>query len=101
MALVGTFVFFFLSQLRITYSFGYPKILKILLGGCVQEKVSPRFGGDRLGETLLNNLGERGGWVHDNASCPIIKSIAIRSCGNLDQMTEPKYSISAGYLADP
>ena len=62
--------------------------------------MSPRFGGDRLGETVLNNVGERGGLLHDNARCPIIQSIDIRSCGNLDQITEPKYSISAGYLAD-
>ena len=62
--------------------------------------MSPRVGGGRLGETVLNNVGERGGLLHDNARCPIIQSIDIRSCGNLDQITEPRYSISAGYLAD-
>ena len=50
----------------------------------VQEEVSPRFGGVRLGETVLNNVGERGGLLHDNARCPIIQSIDIRSFGNLD-----------------
>ena len=66
----------------------------------VKEKGSPRVGGARLGETVLNNVGERGGLLRDNARCPIIQSIDIRSCGNLDPITEPQYSISAGYLAE-
>ena len=65
-----------------------------------KEKGSPRVGGARLGETVLNNVGERGGLLRDNARCPIIQSIDIRSCGNLDPITEPQYSISAGYLAE-
>ena len=62
--------------------------------------MSPRVGGVRLGETGLNNVGERGGLLRDNTRCPIDQCIDIESCGNLDQITEPKYSISAGYLAD-
>ena len=62
--------------------------------------MSPRGGGDRLGETVLNNVGERGGLRHDNERCPIIQGTDILSCGNLDQITEPKYSISASYSAD-
>ena len=50
----------------------------------MKEEVSPRFGGVRLGETVLNNVGERGGLLHDNARRPIIQSIDIRSCVNLD-----------------
>ena len=48
----------------------------------------------------MNNVGERGGLRHDNERCPIMPSTDILSCGNLDQITETKYSISASYSAD-
>ena len=66
-----------------------------------KEKVSPRVVGVRLGETVLNSVGRRGGLRHYNPSGPIVRSLATQSCGNIDQITDPKYSISAGYLADP
>ena len=64
-------------------------------------KGSPREGGDWPGETVLNNVGRRAGLRHDIPSCCIFQSIATQSCGNIDQITDPKYSISAGYVADP
>ena len=67
----------------------------------MKEKVSPRVGGGRLGETVLNNVGRRGGLRHDNPSRPMVRSTATQSCGNIDQITDPKYSISDGYVADP